>query len=127
MTPRREEVKSAVQIAATLSAIADPAARRDARIAYREEVVKLRFRARQFKGIASMADTFAKFGGGSLLTGTLLLMFTGKTATPVIFTFAFALLIFLMSTIFWFVMDQRTAAFDHAADRLDAVLKETER
>ena len=94
---------------------------------YRERMADYRHESRQLAGVAHQADALAKFGGGSLLTTTLLLMINGKAPLSVVITAVFALLIFLVSTIIWVVLELGIAERDSAAERLDAVLKETER
>jgi hypothetical protein len=48
-----------------------------------------------------LADAFAKLGGGSLLTATLLLLVNGQVNAPVLAAAVTALLIFVGSTIRW--------------------------
>lgn len=79
------------------------------------------------QGVGKLADAMAKFGGGSLLTATLLLVINGNVAPLTILVVVFALLLFAISTISWVFLEQRAAQIEAAADRLDAVLKETER
>lgn len=117
---------SAVEIAADLAGAPD-AERRSARVRRREQVANLRRNARQAQAIVRLVDAFAKLGGGSLLTATLLLMVNGQVTLPVVVTAMSALLAFIGSTISLIYLDQHVAEFDHAADVIEAALKETER
>ena len=74
-----------------------------------------------------LADTFAKLGGGSLLTASLLLLVNGQVTGPVIGTALLALLVFIGSTMYLVRLDQIVAEHEHAVDVIEAALKETER
>jgi hypothetical protein len=70
-------------------------------------------------------DSIAKFGGGSLLTATLLLLVQGTTKTAVAGTAGLTLLLFLGGIIISSVFDANAAEWDLEADALEAVLSET--
>ncbi len=117
---------SAVEIAAELAALAEPE-RRSARVRQRQEAANLRRRMKRAQAAIRLADTFAKLGGGSLLTASLLLLVNGQVTRPVIGTALLALLVFLASTIYLMLLDRIVAEYEHAVDVIEAALKETER
>ena len=127
MSERQGEQRAAVEIVCEIAAITDPDERRLARIGDRERIADYRLQARRMQGAARLADAFAKFGGGSLLTTTLLLMINGKAPLSVAVTAVIALLIFLGCTILWVLLEFGVAKSEEAVERLEAVLKETER
>lgn len=97
-----------------------------ARLLVQEERLQLRLKARQFASLGRLFDAIAKFGGGSLLTAVLLLMLGGRIETGVIATALTTLIAFLGGTTLTVYFERRAARLDHAADRLEMLLKEVE-
>ncbi|SFR98414.1 hypothetical protein [Sphingomonas jatrophae] len=120
-------VGSLAERAEELAAITDPAGRRAARIGLKDEALVFRRSARRFQTNAKLADAFAKFGGGSLLTATLLLIVGGQASAAILGIAALTLLMFVAGTMYWMRMDMRAAQQEFEAERLEALLKETER
>ncbi|WP_331043637.1 hypothetical protein [Sphingomonas sp.] len=87
----------------------------------------MRHRMRGAQAEIRFADTFAKLGGGSLLTASLLLLVNGQVTGPVIGTALLALLVFIGSTMYLVRLDRVVAEYEHAVDVIEAALKETER
>ncbi len=87
----------------------------------------LRQQSRRYLTGSKLADAVAKFGGGSLLTATLLLIVGGQAGTAIIATAALTLLLFVAGITFWVKLDLEAARREFEADWLEAILKETER
>lgn len=124
--PDPERAGSAVEIAALLLALPDDE-RREARIRRRAQATDARLRVRELQGKVRVADSFAKLGGGSLLTASLLLMINGQVSWPIAVTAMLALLVFVASTMFVYRLDRAIARLENDIDVIDAALKETER
>jgi hypothetical protein len=121
-----EHPGSSVDIADQLAATPE-GERRVERVRRRGQAADFRRRSRRTQATIRLADTFAKLGSGSLFTATLLLLVNGQVNGPVVLTATSALLVFVTSTISLVAADRRVAEFDHAADVIEAALKETER
>lgn len=121
--------RSSVTVAALVNdlMIVEDADRRTARAQRRDEIADLRLKSRRTQGVIRLADAFAKIGGGSLLTATLLLLVNGQVTIPVVATALSALLVFVGSTISLVILDRQIAGLDHVAEIIEAALKETER
>jgi hypothetical protein len=94
---------------------------------FKEEALLFRRQARRFQTGGKLADAIAKFGGGSLLTATLLLIVGGQASATILLTAGLALLLFVAGTIFWAYCDLQAAQREFEAEWLEAALKETER
>ena len=119
--------QSLAAFAANLAAIADTSAFQAARLLVREEIVRQRFRSRLYSSYSKLFDSPAKFGGGSLLTAIVSLILGGRYGVPVLALAGLTLLCFVGGAILTIHNDLRAARTDHVAERLEAVLKETER
>ena len=119
--------KSLARIASDITDIADPSERRNFRAALIEQALSCRREARRLQTGARLADTLAKFGGGSLLTATLLLIIGGQAAPSILITTSLALILLVAGTISWTYCDLKSARRDLDAERLEAALKEAER
>lgn len=100
--------------------------RRAARLIVQEERLILRHRARRASGLARLFDSVSKFGGGSLLTAVLLLILRGRLEVGVVVTAATTLIALLGGIISTLYSDRKAARLDHAAERLEILLKEVE-
>ena len=114
-------------IVSDLAKISDPVERRTARAAIIEEALLVRRQGRRFLTGARLADSVAKFGGGSLLTATLLLIIGGQAGPPILITASLALLLFVAGTMFWTYCDLKAADREFDAEWLEAWLEESER
>jgi hypothetical protein len=114
-------------VAAELAKVSDPDDRRAARASIKEEALLFRKQARRFQTGNKLADAIAKFGGGSLLTATLLLIVGGQANDTILLTAALALLLFVAGTILSAYCDLQAADREFQAEWLEAALKETER
>lgn len=93
----------------------------------REAALAFRLEARTYQRASKLADAVAKFGGGSLLTAMLVLVISGQAGAAVVVMAVLTLLLFVVGTSYWMYLDRRSAIWDYEADRIEAVLKETER
>lgn len=118
--------RSAALVLAELSTIESREDRRSARVSFREEALLLRLQARHSQSVAKLADAMAKFGGGSLLTATLLLIIGGHAGTAAVATAALALFLFVAGTICYIYWDRLAARSEYRADWLEAILEEAE-
>jgi hypothetical protein len=125
--PRYGAGRPLARITAELAKIADPEDRRAARVSIKEEALLFRKQARRFQTGNKLADSIAKFGGGSLLTATLLLIVGGQANDTILLTAALALLLFVAGTILSSYCDLQAADREFQAEWLEAALKETER
>ena len=115
------------RLAEDLSSTSDAGVRRNARLFARAELLRQRFRGRRHASYGRLFDSLAKFGGGSLLTALVSLMLGGRYGTPTLLLAVVALMSFVGGAISTMYNDLRAAAADYAAERIEAVLKETER
>jgi hypothetical protein len=115
------------QIAADLAKISDPDDRRSARASLKEEALLFRRQGRRYQTGSKLADAVAKFGGGSLLTATLLLIVGGQAGTAIIAMAALTLLLFVSGITLWTYLDLKASQREFEAEWIEAVLKETER
>ncbi|HEX8482557.1 MAG TPA: hypothetical protein VF650_11700 [Allosphingosinicella sp.] len=125
--PRYGAGRPLARVAAELAKVSDPDDRRAARASIKEEALLFRRQARRFQTGSKLADAIAKFGGGSLLTATLLLIVGGQANDTILITAALALLLFVAGTIFWAYCDLQSSQREFEAEWLEAALKETER
>jgi predicted ABC-type sugar transport system permease subunit len=114
-------------VAADLAKITDPDSRRSARASMKEEALLFRRQGRRYQTGSKLADSVAKFGGGSLLTATLLLIVGGQAGIAIILTAGLTLLLFVAGITFWIHFDLRASQREFEAEWIEAVLKETER
>jgi hypothetical protein len=113
-----------LEAARRVKASDDPLAER---VRLRREVLACRRYGHRWRSASRFSDSIAKFGGGSLLTATLLLLIQGTIGAAVVGTAGLTLLLFLGGTIFSTVFESNAAEWDLEADGLEAVLAETER
>ncbi|HYJ82551.1 MAG TPA: hypothetical protein VEW26_06885 [Allosphingosinicella sp.] len=104
-----------------LQASDDPLAER---LRLRREILALRRYGHRSRSISRLSDGLAKFGGGSLLTATLLLLLQGTLTAGVVGIFGLTLLLFLAGTIFSTIFESNAADWELEADALEAVLAE---
>ena len=97
------------------------------RLRLRHEIFDIRATANRSHVRAKLTDSFAKFGGGSLLTAALLLFIQRQGGDAAVVTAGLTLLLFIAGTIFSARFELTGARRDAEADRLQAVLNETER
>jgi predicted ABC-type sugar transport system permease subunit len=114
-------------IASHLAKIEDAGARLSTRASIKEAALLFRRQARRYQTGAKLADAVAKFGGGSLLTATLLLILNEQAETAVLLTAGLTLLLFVAGIIFWTQFDLEASQREFEAEWLEAVLKEMER
>ncbi len=96
------------------------------RLTLRQEIIDIRATANRSHLDAKLADSMARFGGGSLLTAAFLLYIQRQAGSAALVTAGFTLLLFIVGTIFSARFELRGAGRDAEADRLQAVLNETE-
>lgn len=108
--------------ARSVTASVDPFAER---VSLRSEVLSCRRYGHRWRSAFSFVDSIARFGGGSLLTATLLLLVQGTRDSAVVGTAVLTLLLFLGGLIVSTVFDANAAEWNLEADALEAVLSET--
>lgn len=104
---------------------ASRASRTAIRLEIWDELLSFRQAGRRFRVAAKTADAVAKFGGGSLLTATVLLLITGQGSGWLWGTAALTLLLFVIGTISSAVIEARADGAVLRAERLEVVLQET--
>jgi hypothetical protein len=97
------------------------------RLRLHNEALAFRQQGHRSRSASRLGDSLAKFGGGSLLTATLLLLIQGTLAAIVVGTAALTLLLFLAGTISWVVFENNATEWELEAEALEAVLAETQR
>ena len=96
------------------------------RLRLRQEIIDIRAIAHQSPVMSKLADSGAKFGGGSLLTAAVLLYIQRQVGIVALAIASLTLLLFVGGTIFSARFELRGARRDAEADGLQAVLNETE-
>lgn len=113
-----------IELAASVGR-ASPASRTAIRLEIWDELLSSRQAGRRSRVAAKTADAVAKFGGGSLLTATVLLLITGQSSGWLWGTAALTLLSFIIGTISSAVIEARADGAELEAQRLEVVLQET--
>lgn len=121
VSPQGEDL---IELAASVGR-APRAARTAIRLEIWDKLLSSRQAGRRFRVAAKTADAVAKFGGGSLLTATVLLLITGQSSGWLWGTAALTLLLFVIGTISSAVIEARADGAELGAERLEAVLQET--
>ena len=111
-------------IVATIEAFGDQAERRAARLRLREDALVYRLEAKRLRRNERLADSVAKFVGGSLLTTSAAVLFGGHGGPPVFGLGALALFLLVFGTMWAAASEYEAAAWDNEADRVAATLEE---
>ena len=125
--PRRQTPEpgdDVLSIVAAAEAFSDPVERRAARLRLREDALVYRLEAKRLRRNERLADSVAKFLGGSLLTTSAAVLFGGHGGAPIIGLAALALFLLVFGTMLAAAAEYRAAAWDNEADRVAAALDE---
>ena len=109
---------------AAAEASADPVERRAARLRLREDALVYRLEAKRKRRNERLADSVAKFVGGSLLTTSAAVLFGGHAGLAIFGLGALALFLLVFGTMMAAANEYEAAAWDNEADRVAAALDE---
>jgi len=94
------------------------------RLGIAHHALRLKCESRRFKRAAKLADGLGKFGGGSLLTATALLLLNGQWGPAVLGTAVLTLILFVAGTIFSLIFEGWSDRAELEEEHLNAVLRE---
>jgi hypothetical protein len=123
VSPQKEDLTA---LAAAIDT-ALPEARTAIRLGIWQCILAFHGAAKKWKRAARLADGFAKFGGGSLLTLTAGLLIAGQTGLAVLGTAGATLLLFVAGTMFSALFEGWSDRWELEEEHLKAVLQKTDR